>query len=174
MQFNFPGYNPKITSSTLTTSTQQQSTDNTDGRHQQKFHDNNKHFIKNYFSRGSSIFQTAVKPLFNNRHNQSQVRHTCRYGLVHKFKISDLLRTQLNTTFPADSSAAEARTSISAASIATTEQKRTRRDNEERLQTDFNSNRSTTNFLILLPKNGGRVYQEKHVLRTVTLRDTKS
>ena len=57
------------------------------------------------------------------------------------------MRTQLNTTIPTESSAAE-EISISATSKATTEQKRRRRDDEERNQTEFNSKRSNTNFLI--------------------------
>ena len=103
-----------------------------------------------------AVFRTAVNAFFNNGHHQSQVRHNCRYGRVHNFKVRVLLRKRLNTTFPMKSSAAEARTSISAISKATTEKKRTRRDNEERLQTDFNCNRSTTNFLIFCAQKWGR------------------
>ena len=121
----------KTTGSKLTDSTQQQPTDDADGRHLLKIHDKNKQFVKNYFSRSSSIFQTAIKALFNSRHHQTQVRHTCSYGQVHSFKISVLLRKHLNTLISTESSAADARIYISATSNATTEQKRTRRDDKK-------------------------------------------
>ena len=145
----------KTTISTLKTSTQLQSTDNTDGSHRQKFHDNNKHFSKNNFSSSSSIFRTAVNSVFNSRSHQGQVRHNCRYERVHKLKISVFLRSQLNTTSPTESSAAEAGISFSATSEATNERKRRRRDDEDRFRTKFNSNRSNTNFLISVAQKWG-------------------
>ena len=47
IQFSSIQLSYNTTKSTLNISTQQQSTDNTGGRHEQKFHDNNKHFSKN-------------------------------------------------------------------------------------------------------------------------------
>ena len=75
LTFQHTIFSYKTTSSTLTTSTQKQSTENTDGRHQQKIHDNYKHYIKNYFSGSSSLFRTAFNSFFNSRLHQSQV-HT--------------------------------------------------------------------------------------------------
>ena len=157
------------TSTTLTTSTQQQSTDNADGRRQQKFHDNKKHFSRNSFSRSSSIFWTTVDEFFNSRHHQRHFRDTdesitsrsafyWRQNSIQRFqKNHQQLKWEIQFGYTDE----------------ITEQKRTK-DDKERLQTGFNSNRSTANFLIFSAQKWGPSLPGEARAKYCNIKKTKS
>ena len=102
-------------------------------------------------------FSNTIQHIIQQDTSSKSGQKYCINGRVHSFKISVLSRTQLKTKFSTESSAVEARKSSCATSQATTER---RQDDGKLFQTDFKNNRSTTRFLILVPKNGGGVYQE--------------